>query len=163
IADDCDPCADTVAAEQIVANALFRIEVVHVLGAPQAPNRIVIAWSAENAAAIARKSVNPEDFERAGAVYEVFSPITDMHLGGHTESNTVARSTFIEAVADAPNPANGPDGNPWPFIRRWNGKAEIDFSAGTVAKIGSGGVAVNGREVTITTDMLTATIDFAGR
>jgi hypothetical protein len=123
IADDCDPCADTVAAEQLVANALFRIEVVHVHGAPQAPDRIVIAWSVENAAAVARKNVNPEDFERAGAVYEMFSPITDMHLGVHAANSAVARSTFIEAVADAPNPANGPDGNPWPFIRRWSGTA----------------------------------------
>jgi hypothetical protein len=163
IADDCDPCADTVAAEQLVANALFRIEVVHVHGTPQAPDRIVIAWSAENAAAVARKNVNPEDFERAGAVYEMFSPITDTHLGVHTANSAVARSTFIEAVADAPNPANGPDGNPWPFIRRWSGKAEIDFGAGTAAKIGSGGVAVNGREVTITTDMLTAKLDFDGK
>ncbi len=163
IADNCDPCADTMAAEQLVANALFRIEVVHVHGTPQAPDRIVIAWSAENAAAVARKNVNPEDFERAGAVYEMFSPITDTHLGVHSANGAVARSTFIEAVADAPNPANGPDGNPWPFIRRWSGKAEIDLTAGTFAKIGSGGVAVNGREVTITTDMLTAKLDFDGK
>lgn len=160
IADNCDPCADTVSAEQTFANALYRIEVVHVHGDPRAPAQIVVAWSAENAAAVASKNVNAEDFERAGRVYEAFSPITEMHLGVHQANGDVARSTFIDNVQDVPNPATGPDGQAWPFVRRWDGKAEVDFSAGTASVSGTGGVAVNGRVVTITPGTLTAELNF---
>lgn len=163
IADDCDPCADTVAAAQVVANALFRIEVVQVHGSAQAPDRIVLAWSAANGAPVAPRSVNAEDFERSGSVYEAFSPVTEMHLGVHFANESIARSAFIAAVADVPDPPKGPDGKEWPFLRRWDGKAEVDFIAGTATVAGTGGAAVSGRSVTITTGMLTAKVDFTGK
>ncbi|WP_111431105.1 DUF6519 domain-containing protein [Rhodobacteraceae bacterium DSL-40] len=160
IADDCDPCADTVAAEQTVANALFRIEVLHVTGDPQSPDTITLAWSAENAAAVARVGISAEDFGRAGAVYEVFTLESEMHLGVHHAVDQVQRSTFIAAVGDAPNPA---DDAPGPFLRRWDGKAEIDFAAGTADTMGSGGIALDGDSVALTTGVLTARIDFEDR
>lgn len=66
LADDCDPCADVVSAEQIVANALWRLEIVDVAGSANAPDGFTLAWSIENAAAIAPSDVNHDDFERTG-------------------------------------------------------------------------------------------------
>jgi len=160
IVDECDPCATVVEAKQTVANALFRIEVVHVFGDPQQPDKITLAWSAENAAAIAPRGVNAEDFGRSGAVYECFSPATEMHLGVHRQGANVARSTFIETVGGNPNPASGPDNKPWPFLRRWDGVATIDFAAGTVSAKGTGSVELQSGVVKLGTSTIDAEIDF---
>lgn len=162
-ADECDPCADTVAAEQTVANALFRIEVVHVFGDPQAPDRVRLAWSAENAAAIAPATVNSEDFERAGAVYEFFSTVTESHLGVHEQNGAVARSSFATSLAAGPSDPAAPEGGDWPFVRRWDGTADVDLAGNAVATEGSGTVALAGSVVTLTTDAFAAELDFGGR
>ncbi|MET0179939.1 MAG: DUF6519 domain-containing protein [Novosphingobium sp.] len=163
IADECDPCADTVKAEQTVANALFRIEIVHVRGDPQAPERFTVAWSAENAAAIAPAGVNAEDFGRAGAVYETFSLVTETHLGVHHLPGALARSSFVDKVGDTPaDQPTGPDGKPWPFLRRWDGAGEVVFGGAAPVVRGSGGISLAGRVLTIATGTLTARIDFTG-
>ncbi len=164
IADECDPCADTVSAEQTVANALFRIEVVHVHGDQQAPERITLAWSAENASAIAPASVNAEDFGRAGAVYEFFSTATECHPGAHADPAAAARSSFAVSLAAGPEAPSAPGGGDWPFVRRWDGAVAIDFAAGTAERAGGGaGVSVSGRTATLAVDAFTAQIAFGGR
>lgn len=164
IADDCDPCADVVAAEQTVANGLFRIEVVHVFGDAQTPDRIRLAWSDENASASAPANVNSEDFSRAGAVYEFFSYATETHLGVHETNGQVARSSFAPSLAAGPADPAAPEGGDWPYVRRWSGAALIDFSAATAVRLGGGGgVAVSGRQVRVTVDAFTAEIDFGNR
>jgi hypothetical protein len=45
VSDACDPCADVENIQQTVTNTLFRLEVVHVFGDPQTPDRITLAWS----------------------------------------------------------------------------------------------------------------------
>ena len=164
IFDDCDPCADTVKAEQVVANALYRFEIVSVDGDADAPTSIRIAWSSENASAMAPASVNEEDFERPGMVYEFFSKITDQHLGVHHDSDTAKTTAFVESMSDTPAPASAPGGGSWPFVRRWDGMAVIDFSAGKATRIGAGPLATMvGQVVTIATDSFTAAFDFAGK
>lgn len=163
IADECDPCADTVAAEQSVANALFRIEVVHVFGDPQNPDSMRIAWSAENAAAIAPATVNSEDFGRAGAVYEFYSTVTECHLGVHEQNGEMARSSFATSLTEGPEDPAPPEGGDWPFVRRWDGMAVIDFANGNVEDEGNGTVSLSGGTVRLTNDIFTAEIDFDGR
>ncbi|MEX2518036.1 MAG: DUF6519 domain-containing protein [Paracoccaceae bacterium] len=161
IADECDPCADTVTIAQTVANALFRIEVLDVAGPADAPTAITIAWSAENGAAVAPATVDPEDFERAGAVYEFFSPATESHLGVHDDDGAAARGSFAAAIAVGPAAPSAPEGGDWPFVRRWDGAAEIDLVAGTADRIGGGAApAMQGRVVSITVDAFTARLDF---
>lgn len=164
IADECDPCADTVSAEQTVANGLFRIEVLQVRGDPQSPDSIVLGWSAENAAAVAPAGVNPEDFGRAGAVYETFATATEMHLGVHHDEGAVARSSFIETIGDTPGdqPA-APDGQPWPFLRRWDGIARIPFGGGSIERLGTGTVTRSDSKVALTAGVLSAQLDFGGK
>jgi len=164
IVDECDPCADTVTAEQTVANGLFRIEALHVSGDPQSPDEIVLGWSAENAAAVAPAGVNPEDFGRAGAIYETFATATEMHLGVHHDNGAVARSSFIETIGDTPGdqPA-GPDGQPWPFLRRWDGIARIPFGGGAVERLGTGTVSRTGKKVKLTAGILSTELDFGGK
>jgi hypothetical protein len=164
IFDQCDPCADTVAADQAVPNALYRLEVVSVQGDANDPASIRIAWSSENASAMAAATVNPEDFERAGAVYELFSPVTESHLGVHHDSADARTTAFVEDLSETPSPAAAPEGGAWPYVRRWDGMATVDLGAGTVDRIGAGPpVQVANRVVTITTDTFTAELDFDGK
>ncbi|MEM7270646.1 MAG: hypothetical protein AAF401_15510, partial [Pseudomonadota bacterium] len=164
IADDCDPCADVVTAEQTVANALFRIEIVHVHGDAQAPERVMLAWSAENASAVAPADVNAEDFGRAGAVYEYFSYATECHLGVHSDNGAVARSSFGASLAAGATVVAAPEGGDWPFVRRWGGAAEIIFASNDAERVGGGGgISVSDRTITLTTDAFTAELNLNGR
>ncbi|MEM7505606.1 MAG: DUF6519 domain-containing protein [Pseudomonadota bacterium] len=163
IFDECDPCADIVSAEQTVANALFRIEVLQVAGNANAPTSVTIGWSAENASAIAPSDVNPEDFERAGAVYEFFSPVTESHLGVHANSGDVQVSSFAVNLADGPTDPTAPEGGDWPFVRRWDGIVEVDTATEVVTRVGGGTLPVMDTSVfTLTVDAFTATLDFTG-
>ena len=164
IQDICDPCADTVTADQTVANALFRIEVIAVEGEANDPRRITIAWSAENGSATAPSTVNPEDFERAGAVYEFFSPVTESHKGVIWTSDDVQVSSFATQIAEGPETPIAPEGGPWPFVRRWDGAAQVEFGEDDVAQIGGGNqVSVDDSVVQITVDAFTATLNFRDR
>ena len=164
IFDECDPCADTVAAEQTVPNALYRLEIVSVDGDANAPDVIRIAWSSENGSAAAPATVNHEDFERSGAVYEFFSTVTASHLGVHHDSAGAAVTAFVESLSETPNPPAAPGGDPWPNVRRWDGMVTVDFGAGTAERIGAGpDVTLTGDTVTITTDSFTAALDFDGK
>ena len=164
VSDPCDPCADVDNIQQTVTNTLFRLEVVHVFGDPQSPDRITLAWSGENASAVAPSDVNSEDFSRAGAVYEFFSYATETHLGVHENNGSVARSSFGASLAGGPAVANAPEGGDWPNVRRWGGAAELDFTANSATRVGGGsGITVSGRVVTLTVDAFTAELDFSGR
>jgi hypothetical protein len=163
IADECDPCADTITAAQTVANALFRIEITQVHGDAQAPDRIVLAWSSENGAVVAPRDVNPDDFRRAGSVYEFFSRATECHLGVHAANGQAARSAFAADLVAGPARGDAPEGGPWPHVRRWDGAVKVRFGNGSANRVGTrgaGGVVVSGRKVSFTVDAFTATLDF---
>lgn len=153
IADDCDPCADTVMAEQMVANALFRLEVVHVMGDAHRPDKITLAWSDENAAPVAPSTVQAEDFSRAGSVYEYFSRTTACHLGAHAEPDKIERSVFTPAL-------DVNEAEKWPYVRRWSGSAEISFEDEAVKLLGSGAsVSLDGGRITLALESFTARLD----
>ena len=163
IVDECDPCAGVVQLEQVVANALWRLEIVAVEGTPTAPDRIALAWSIENAAAIAPADVSHEDFERAGKVYEFFSPTTESYSGVFADSTDAKPSAFVDDLATAPDPPTDHDGSDWPFVRRWDGHAVIAGGA-VESQLGAGyTIAVAGNAVTLTLDTFTATLDLAGK
>lgn len=128
LVDDCDPCADVVSVEQTVANALWRLEIIDVVGPANDPDAITLAWSIENAAAIAPSDVDHEEFERTGKVYEFYSEITESHLGVFDDPSNAKRSAFVDDLATTPSLATDHDGQPWPFVRRWDGQAVIDTS-----------------------------------
>ncbi|HWL79631.1 MAG TPA: hypothetical protein VNR89_01640 [Roseomonas sp.] len=165
VVDECDPCAEVVTVRQEVVNTLFRLEVLDVEGAPDAPTALRIAWSMENAAAIAPATVDPEDFERAGAVYEFFSPITESALGLPPAGAAGRRSAFVDDLQTAPNPPQDHDGTPWRFLRRWDGTARIDLAGGAVTDALGGGAlgaaAVAGSKVTVTLPAFSITVETA--
>jgi Family of unknown function (DUF6519) len=162
--DECDPCAEVVAAEQTIANALFRLEVVRVEGKPSAPSQVHLAWSAENGAAIAPAGVSPEEFERAGAAYEFFSEITESYMGAFADPADLRHSTFVDDLEATPNPPQDHDGSDWPFVRRWDGHGIVDLTTGTVAAtLGSGfTLGFDGTTVTLGLDTFDAKLTLAG-
>ncbi len=164
LADDCDPCADVVSAEQTIANALWRLEVIDVSGTPQAPGTVTLAWSVENAAAIARPDVSHEAFERAGKVYEYFSEITESHIGVFASAGDAKRSAFVDDMSTTPSPAKNHDGKNWPYVRRWDGHAVIDTNAATVTtSLGSGfTISMAGSKITLRVEAFEAELDLAG-
>ena len=163
IADPCDPCADTVQADQTVANALFRIEVLEVEGDADAPDRIVLGWSAENASAIAHHPADPEAFGRAGAAYQFFSTETEAHLGVHVGGTAPTVPAYGKTVEQPDlGPANAPGGGKWPLLRRWDGIANVPFGGAVTSVAGGTPVKEASREVTLTVSAFTATIDFKG-
>lgn len=151
LADDCDPCADVVSAEQTIANALWRLEVIDVAGTPEAPGTITLAWSIENAAVIAKPDVSHEDFERAGKVYEFFSEITESHIGVFANAADAKRSAFVDDMSTTPAPTTNHDGKPWPYVRRWDGQAVINTGTATVtSSLGSGfTISMAGKIITL--------------
>lgn len=129
--DNCDPCAGTVTLEQNVANALWRLEVINVSGTPEAPGDITLAWSIENAAAIAKIDVSHEDFERPNKVYEFYSEITESHLGVFANASDAKRPAFVDDMGTPPAPLSDSSNNllPWQFVRRWDGQAVVNINA----------------------------------
>jgi len=164
LADDCDPCADVVSAEQTIANALWRLEVIDVTGTPVAPGAITLAWSIENAAPIATSDVTQEDFERSGKVYEFFSEITESHLGVFAAAADAKRSAFVDDLSTTPTPATDHNGQPWPFVRRWDGQAVINTGTATVTSSMGGGfqISVAGQTVTLRVDAFEVALDLIG-
>jgi hypothetical protein len=166
LADDCDPCADVVSAEQTVANALWRLEVVNVTGAANAPTEITLAWSIENSAAIAPADVVHDEFERTGMVYEFFSEVTESHMGVLADPSQAMRSAFVDDMATPPAPLTDSDGTPlpWPYVRRWDGHAVIDLSAADVTSEIGGGfqISVAGQKVTLRVEAFEVELDLAG-
>jgi len=157
--DECDPCADVVSAEQRIANILFRLEIVRVDGPANAPTRIDLAWSAENGAIIARSDIDSEAFERAGAVYELYSETTEGHMGAFANSNSMRNSLFVDDL-DAP-PATG---SSEPYVRRWDGYARLDVGGGAVhSTLGTGfDITYDGTEAELSVDSFTATLSLGG-
>lgn len=164
LADECDPCKDVVSGEQTVSNALWRLEVIDVEGRPEAPGKITLAWSIENAAVIAFSDVTHEDFERTGKVYEFYSEITESHLGVLAKAADARRSAFVDDLSTTPTPAMDHNGQPWPFLRRWDGQAVIDTDGATVTSNIGGGfqISIAGQIVTLRVDAFEATLDLAG-
>lgn len=166
LADDCDPCADVVSAEQTVANALWRLEVIHVTGAANAPAQITLAWSIENGAAIAPADVAHDEFERTGMVYEFFSEVTESHLGVLADPAQAKRSAFVDDMGTPPAPLTDSGGAPlaWPYVRRWDGQAVIDLAATAVTSQIGGGfeISVAGQKVTLRVEAFEVALDLAG-
>ena len=163
LADDCDPCADVVSAEQTIANALWRLEVIDVTGTPAAPGILTLAWSIENAAAIATSDVTHENFERTGKVYEFFSEITESHLGVFATAAEAKRPAFVDDLSTTPAPATDHNGQPWPFVRRWDGQAVINTGTATVTSSMGGGfqISMAGKTVTLRVDAFEAALDLS--
>lgn len=141
LADDCDPCAEVVSAEQTISNALWRLEVIGITGKPNVPGKVTLAWSVENAAAIATADVDHESFARNGKVYEYYSEITESHIGVFAKASDAKRPAFVADLGTPPDPAKDYNGKPWPYVRRWDGQAVIDTGGAAIAiksKMGGG-------------------------
>jgi hypothetical protein len=156
--DDCDPCANVVSADLTVSNTLFRLEVVRVHGPADNPSVVELAWSAENAAFIVPAGTPSDAVERAGAVYERYSTETECHMGALSNSNAIETSDFVDDLD-----TGGTGG--MPFIRRWDGWAELKMSPGTVSKkLGTGfNITFDGTDVNLTVDTFDATLALGGR
>lgn len=164
LADDCDPCADVIPVEQDVANALWRLEVIDVEGTPTNPGTVTLAWSIENASAIAPADVDHEFFERTNKVYEFYSEITESHLGVFADPADAKRSAFVDDLSTPPTPAKDYNGTDWPNVRRWDGQAVIDVGVPVVKSSLGGGfqISVAGQIITLRVDAFEAKVNLAG-
>ncbi len=163
LADECDPCAEVVSAEQVIANALWRLEVVAITGTPDSPSRIALAWSEENAGEIAPAGISPELFERAGKVYEYFSPISESHAGVFANAASGKLSAFVDDLSATPVPATDHNGQPWPFVRRWDGVALLETASGNVIDRKGGGftISMTGNKISLRVTAFDAVLDVA--
>lgn len=159
-ADDCDPCAEVVEVTQEIGNALWRLEVIAVEGPANAPTRIALAWSSENAGVIAPADISPEAFERAGKVYEFFSQITESHTGVFADSSDMRLPAFVGDLEETPSPDKDHDGSAWPFVRRWDGYAEIDLPGGVTRSLGDDAtLTLSVQRLSLELPWFTATLD----
>lgn len=126
-ADPCDPCADTVGLTTRTGNYLFRVE-IHEMGGPaNAPDRLIVKWSTENAAmhhAATSPDQLPPDFEADEWVYEFYNEVSERHFGAHAPSVAPVVGEIAESYPQTP-----PVGSTW--VRRWDGYCEISRSGGT--------------------------------
>jgi hypothetical protein len=161
LADECDPCAEVVSAEQVIGNALWRLEVVGITGTPDQPAQIALAWSEENAAEIAAAAVSPEAFERANKVYEFFSPITETHAGVFANAADSKLSTFVDDLSATPNPPTDHNGEAWPSVRRWDGFAAFNTASGAAVSTLGGGfdISMAGSRITLRVGAFDAVLD----
>lgn len=163
LADECDPCADVVSAEQQVANALWRLEIISIQGTPNNPTSIRIAWSEENAGEIAPATIDDELFERANKVYEYFSPISEARAGVYANAAHARLPAFVGDLGTTPAPAQDHNGQNWPFVRRWDGVATITPGTNSIASSLGGGftLSMTGGKITLRVTAFEAVIDLA--
>jgi hypothetical protein len=109
--DPCDPCAEEIDAEARLGNYLFRLEVHEVEGDANAPRRVVLKWSSENASEAYPRGAVPPDYAATDRVYEHYSADTDRLLGVHFAPDRPQRGALKVDLSDA--------GRPW--VRRWDG------------------------------------------
>lgn len=150
--NNCDPCDNEINLKQTVANALWRLEIIDVDGTPNNPKKITLAWSIENAAEIAFENVTDDEFKRPNKVYEFFSQTTESHLGVLADSKDAVRSVFVDDLSTMSTPAADSNNRPLPYVRRWDGKAEIDLigSGDITSNIGSGyNISISNNIVTL--------------
>lgn len=146
----CDPCAEEVRLDTRIGNGLLRIEVIAVRGPANAPTRIDIAWSSENGAECARADALPEGYDTDGYAYEHFSRTTELNRGVFATPGDAHRPDFRARVQAA---------NAHPFVRRWDGYAEVTPKGGVGTSHGTGTVAEkDGTTITITLDTFAATL-----
>jgi len=133
--DDCDPCAAEVTIEATVSNALFRFEIIKVArDADGLPSSLTVAWSMENGSAIMDaaelEDVSARDaFARPGAVYEFFSEATEAQIGTFPPDHKAERPEFSDQLFPVAAPAPGFNGgDPFAYVRRWDGFANIDLT-----------------------------------
>lgn len=167
-ADPCDPCADQIPVDLRISNALLRVEVVHVIGPANAPQRVQIAWSKENAAEQYPVAKTPNGFGDSG-VFEFFSDITESHMGAFADMAQRKRSAFDAAFPGAPRARDDGGAGPWPYVRRWDGHAEVNVAApAIVATLGAGfnasvDTAAGALTAKIVIDVLTLSLDLKAK
>ncbi|MBO9474748.1 hypothetical protein J7413_14455 [Shimia sp. R10_1] len=154
--DECDPCADQIDITPVVPNALFRFEIISVEREDNVARRLVVAWSVENAAAImpvsALDDISARDaFARPGAVYEFYSEATEAHIGRFV-GMTPERPVMTDVLFPAPAAGTANGGDPYAFVRRWDGFAEIDLISRNVTNTGTGSVTVGEAQLTLNWD-----------
>ena len=165
LADECDPCADvcqcrTENCQCVVAIRSHRCH--RHTGGPWVKSPLL--GQSKNAAAIGTADVSHEHFERTGKVYEFFSEITESHLGVFAKATNAKRSAFVDDMSVPPTPATDHNGQPWPFVRRWDGQAVLNTSTAQVtSKKGSGfEISISGKIVTLRVDAFEVTVDLSG-
>ena len=168
--DECDPCADQIDLVPNVPNALFRLEAIRVARDDDGrPASVQFAWSFENAAAIEVASelsdVTVRDaFSRARSVYEFFSEATEAQIGWFDADHEPERpvlATALHPVAEPPTGANGD--RPFSHVRRWDGAATVDLTAGGVTNaMGSGTMTVSGRTAVLTLESFSIEVALQG-
>lgn len=153
-AAESDPCAAGLAeinASSETGSYLFRIEVHHVEGDANAPEKVILKWSNENGAE--QHQVNfdkdqnlidaPSEFQTEGHIYEFFSEVSEKHLGVHLAQPRFApardditqenRRKYSDAMPkteiDNARKLCGVGKDDPLFIRRWDGYCVLTRSA----------------------------------
>ncbi len=124
-----DPCGGTAGVLDLkTGNYLFRVEVHHVAGAAANPDAVVLKWSAENGAEQhlvradgALVDTVPPEFKSGDWVYELYSGISETHLGVQHAAAAGFPARF-DLIADG-YPAVIP--NAAQYVRRWDGYCRL--------------------------------------
>ncbi len=147
----CDPCAPIIELAARLGNALFRVEVVDVKGAANAPKTVTLAWSMENASIVAPRDAPDEGFEAPDHVFEHFDRTTECHQGVFADPDDRVRSDFLEAVSSSSSRDS---------VRRWDGHAVFDLGAQKVdAQIGGNPADMDGTQLKVSLDHFAITIE----
>lgn len=128
--DACEPCLDEIDVAGRVGNYAFRVEIHGVeRAASGAPERIVLKWSRENGAEVARIGEEPPGFRAADWIYEFYhgapeQGATESHAGFHhpeviDSGWTPAEGALVEGYPDSP-PAG------FSLVRRWDGYLALE-------------------------------------
>lgn len=115
--DPCDPCAEELEVDARVGSYLFRLEVHDVVGPANAPDAVILKWSAENGAIHHHTGQEPADFKTSKHIYDFFSRESESHVGAHGVPGFVPTRRAL----DAEYPGSAPDTADWPYVRRWDG------------------------------------------
>jgi Family of unknown function (DUF6519) len=131
----CDPCAEEIDADARLGNTLFRVEVVGVEGEANAPTRIHLAWSMENAAEQILIGDRANGFaDKNNTVFELFSKATEQNRGLSPWGQNLERGSFVDKSG-----LMAADTNLWHYVRRWDGH---NIFPGDVAHIATDQIAV---------------------
>ncbi|MEP3346272.1 MAG: DUF6519 domain-containing protein [Litoreibacter sp.] len=126
--DACDPCADQISIENLLPNALIRVEILSVeRDKSGAATSLRLAWSSENAEAIEPIETRTL-LQRSDAVYEYFSLATETQLGYFHNDHKPLRGAFssdLQSETPSDPTLNAEEKLGYTHVRRWDGMVQV--------------------------------------
>ncbi len=136
--DPCDPCSEEVPVDERIGNYLFRVE-VHDHYVAGGETFVVLKWSRENGAEHHPATDMPPEFGQGDWTWEIYDVTAEKLAGRHfplTDRRHRGELVTDFTVIDSDDTAAR--------VRRWDGHALLNLSAGTVVEGHDRGVELDG-------------------